>query len=118
MSSSSKDWLAPSAGMELYWDALGIVKTCCTQRLVLQGMSRYGVGDLRHPWVTLLGPSLARLQAKLPSEGSWMSREVFIEWFRLLRTFKGHPVQPLAMGGDNFHQMRLLKAPSSLTLNA
>ena len=32
--------------------------------------------------------------------------------------FKDHLVQPLAMGKDTFHQTRLLRAPSSLALNA
>ena len=103
MSSSGKDWLAPSGGRQLYWVALGIMKTPCVARVLSQGMSRYGVGDLRHPWEIPLGPSLARLCEKLSSKGSWMSREVFIERFGLEGTFKDHPVQPLAVGRDTSH---------------
>lgn len=83
MRSSGRDWAVPGAGVELYWDVLGIVKTPCARRMLLQGMFCYGVGDLRHPWETPLGPSLTRLWEKLSSKGSWMSREVFIEWFGL-----------------------------------
>jgi len=40
---------------------------------------------------------------KLSSKGSWMSREVFMEWVGLEGTFKDYPVHPLAMGRDIFH---------------
>jgi len=39
------------------------------------------------------------------------------EWFGLEGTFQGHLVQPPAMSRDIYHQTRLLRAPSNLTLN-
>ena len=40
-----------------------------------------------------------------------------VEWFGLEGTFRGLLVQPFAMSRDIFNQIRLLRAPSNLTLN-
>ena len=59
MRSSGRDWLAASAGVELHWDVLGIVKTLYVCWLLLEGMCCCGVEDLHRLWETLLGPSVA-----------------------------------------------------------
>lgn len=57
--------------------------------MLSQEMSRHGVGDPHLPWETLLGPSVAWLQEKLPSVGSWTLEEVFAGG--LEGTFKALP---------------------------
>lgn len=47
--------------------------------------------------------------------GSW--NDGIIEWAGLERTFKGHLVQPAAMGRDIFKQSKLLKALSNVALD-
>ena len=39
------------------------------------------------------------------------------DWFGWEGTFRGHPVQPPAMGRDISNQMRVLRAPSNLAWN-
>jgi len=46
-----------------------------------------------------------------------MAGSRIIEWFELEETVKGHLAQPPAVSRDIFNQIKLLRAPSSLTLN-
>lgn len=46
------------------------------------------------------------------------SHRMIIERFGSEETFKGHLIQPPAMGRDNFNYIWLLRVPSGLTLSA
>lgn len=50
--------------------------------------------------------------------GPCCSHGILIERFGSEETFKGHLIQPPAMGRDNFNYIWLLRVPSGLTWNA
>lgn len=49
MRSSGRDWLAPSAGVEMYWDVLGIVETpLCVLDALAGDVLLWGGGSVTH----------------------------------------------------------------------